>query len=1069
MPEFIDGTAHPNDVPDKATLSLALSKLRTIEALRKSGQALGRMAIAHASDVPLSEVKAALEDLVESRIVRPEGEFFTIPLDDNDSQFNLVREVILNTIETLGPLPPKDLSECVMDVVGEDLMGPGKIQGVASAVVNARNTPLRRQQVGRGAASKWGRDFYYLVAQTDELGSRLRMYDNAKLRDQWRVRILGNRAKKFSKDGEEGAAGTEAAADGGAAADGSGAGGDPTLDLADQIAEAPLGEKEEERFPTFSDFLTHLRGLEQYQGQIIHIRKVAPLPAKTGELEGVQPQILESLKRDKKWPLYSHQLEAIRTALAGTNVVVATPNASGKSLCYMVPILDAALRDPATRALYITPTKALEQDQLKRFRAFASLLGAGHTAETYDGDTPQDRRKMIIARPPTVILTNPDELHYGILPFHENWAAFIRNLRYVVVDELHVYQGVFGSHVANILRRLRRVASLHGASPVFICASATIANPGDFAGRLCGVPFSVVDTSGSPQGPKSVVLWNPPMREDGRRASPYTEAVLLFKEHVKHRIRNITFAKSRRIAELVLRWAKQDFVMELAEKVASYRAGYRPEERRGIERGLMEGTLTGVTATNALELGVDIGGLDATILIGYPGTIASFWQQANRAGRGMNEALITLIALPDPLDQFLVTHPDQFFGKSPEHAVIDPENPYILRDHLPVAALEAPLVDADAAYFGATTGLLAKELVEENVLRPPGAPPPAEDPAAAAATAGRSGKRPGRRRLRALSAREGYTPVSQAPQRGVSIRTASRDSFQIVDVRRARDRVLGITDRFRAFEENHEGAIYLHQGNTYLVRELNLKARTAFVEPIEADYYTEPLRSTEIHIEGETKAREFGAVRAALGNVTVTVTVRGYVEIRESDGGGSSTLRKMGLDLPPAKLPTKALWVEFGGSIKEAVEEADHRFADCLHAVEHTAAALLPLYAICDRRDIGGDSEEKHPQVGSPVLFLYDNAPGGVGLVEKGFETVAPLLASVLRTIEDCRCDAGCPSCIHSPYCGKRNEGLDKQGAVLILRTVLEEIRRAGALPPAAATPTAGGAGKGGEKGGRGK
>jgi DEAD/DEAH box helicase domain-containing protein len=961
-----------------ANVSGAHARLRTIEALMKSKKALGKLEISHASEVSLKLIKDALDDLVETGIVKEEANEFILEIKDSDDEFRVVTEVILDILELLGPLPPRDLADCVKDVLGEDYT-PGKVQGVAGAVANSKKTQLRRRKVGGGGASKWGRDFYYLLKQTDELGPRLRLYESSKLRVQWRQRIRGISEEAGTEEG-----------------------------LEDFDAYMPVGEGPGEKFESFKDFIEHLKGLEGYSDQIMHIERIKKKGAKFGEIKnGVHKKVIQALKKDKMFPLYTHQSDAVNAVMKGKNIVITTPNASGKTLCYSIPIFDMLCKDPEGRALYITPTKALEQDQLLRFRKFYISLKERPSAETYDGDTPEPKRKEIKKRFPSIILTNPDELHYGILPFHKSWANFFKNLKYVAIDEMHIYQGVFGSHVANIFRRLRRVCNFYGSDPIFICASATIANPKNFAEDLIGADFTVIDNNGAPQGPKYFIFWNPPIVEGGERRSPYTEAVSLFKEHVKHDVKNITFAKARRIAELVLRWSKADLTVDLGEKVSSYRAGYTPAERRMIEKGLNEGNLVGITATNALELGIDIGDLDATILVGYPGTIASTWQQANRAGRGIEEALITLIALHDPLDQYFMHHPEIFFGKSMENAVIDPRNEYILRDHLVAASLEVPISD-DEEIFGPQAVDILSDLEKQETVEH------------------KSGK---------------WKCKLKRPHRYISIRSASRDNYDIIDVSRTRNRVIGIADQSRAFTENHKGAIYIHQGETYYVRDLSIRERKVYVEPIEADYYTEPLRSITVKIieEGSRKTSDLKRCSLHFGRLEVTEEVKGFVQVRESKSDEKGqVISKENLNLPPTVLKTVGFWLDLDSTLRNDVENADLSFEGGLHGIEHVASAMLPLFAICDRRDLGGSTYLSHSQTDGPSLFVYDNSPGGVGLSEKGYENIDKLLRTTLDAVKDCPCENGCPSCIHSPYCGRRNEGLDKAATIMILEKIIE-------------------------------
>ncbi len=956
----------------------AVALLRTIQTLHQKGPQ-AKLELAHAADVPLGQVKEALDHLQRMRLVVPQGDLFVLQLTDNDAIFALVQEVILCLLEVLGPLPPKDLSLCVTDLLGEEVLGVGKVQGVAQAVANGKRTALRRTSVGGGGGSgRHGRDFYYLLKQSDELGLRLRLYDNARMRSQWRARILPTH--------QEGPAEGEVA--------------------------APTFEGPAEPFPTIAAFLDHLQKMPTYRGQMVHVRQLPQRSAQFAETPELHPALISAMHKGGTWPLYTHQAAALRLHREHHNFVVATPNASGKTLCYTLPIFTDLLADPSAHALYLTPTKALAQDQLQRLFAFWDHLGGRSSAATFDGDTTPESRKRILADFPKIILSNPDELHFGILPTHGKWAPFLSHLSVVVLDEMHIYQGVFGSHVSLVLRRLRRLCAHYGATPLFIGASATIANPGEFASTLAGVPFEVISDSGAPVGPKTLVLWNPPLDEEGARTSSYTEGVLLFKEHVKHHVTNLTFTKARRIAELVLRWAKADLSPELAEQVASYRAGYSPRERRALEQGILSGKLLGVTATNALELGIDIGGLDATILIGYPGTIASTWQQANRAGRGDKEALVTLIALSDPLDQSLMEDPERLFASAPERAVIDPRNPYLLADHLPCAAAELPVTTSEETLFGEGLTIHLEALATSDVL-----------------TRKRDGS---------------FGCTAKAPHRRVAIRSTSRSRIKIVDVTRGRDREIGEVDRPRAFRETHPGAIYLHQGETYLVRELVLKARCAYVEPIEADYYTEAYQSTELEIIAPLEEARWPQLEVGFGDVEVVEQVRSYVMVRDSKEGPAVSQPEP-LHLPATRLRTKGMWLRLGGGLRDALSATDRDFEGSLQALEHATSALLPLFAICGRHDLGGAAFSAHKALaGAPGLFLFDNAAGGVGLVEQGYLQLPALLSAVHRTIAACPCAKGCPSCVHSPFSRVRNEGLDKAGAAQLAALLVATL----ATPP---------------------
>jgi len=748
-------------------------------------------------------------------------------------------------------------------------------------------------------------------------------------------------------------------------------------------------------------FLTDLQRQSGYAGQLAHARFIPPRPARHAVLTPPPAEPLrQALARRGIRRLYRHQVEAIRAVRNGEHVVVTTGTASGKTLCYTVPVLEALLNDPQARALYVFPTKALAQDQAGAL----AELGLAVPFATYDGDTPSSRRRQV-RDTAQIILTNPDMLHVGILPQHVRWGAVFRHLRYVIIDDAHVYRGVFGSNVANIIRRLRRVCRLYGSAPVFICTSATIGNPEEFAGALLGLPVRVIDDDGSPTGPRWFVLWNPPIIDQAkaRRRSAYTEGSALFTELVRRGVRTIAFTQARKITELVYRYARAallDRAPDAASRISPYRAGYLPEERRAIERRLFNGDLLGVISTSALELGIDVGGLDAAVLVGYPGTIASTWQRAGRAGRGAEGALVVLIAQEDALDQYLMRNPEYLFERAVEHAVIDPENPYILAGHLRCAAAELPLWDRDAEVFGPRTAELAHILAEHGDLR--------------------------HRRDRWYWARPGY------PAGDVEVRAAGGEAFRVVET--PGGRIIGTVDGARAFEQLHPGAIYLHQGEPYLVGRLELETRTATVVPTEGDYYTQARSDTDLEILGVTRRRPWGPTIACFGDVEVRTQVTGFVRKRLFT---EEILGEEPLDLPEERLQTTALWFGIPAGIDDELRRTGLDLAGGLHAVEHAAIGLLPLFAMCDRWDLGGVSYPTHPEMESPAIFIYEGHPGGVGITEKGYALLDEVMAATLRTIESCPCEAGCPSCIQSPKCGNLNEPLDKVAAIHILRALL--------------------------------
>jgi len=756
-----------------------------------------------------------------------------------------------------------------------------------------------------------------------------------------------------------------------------------------------------------SVFLHHLITQPKYSGQITHIEHIPPREANCAELDKpLTSDLQDCLNEHGLLPLYTHQAEAVNNAQQGKNVIVTTSSASGKTLCYNIPVLEAILAEKVSRALYLFPTKALAQDQLRSLRElFCPGLFKPEEFATFDGDTPQVERAEIRKRA-GVILTNPDMLHVGILPNHQAWSGLLRYLKYVVVDEAHAYRGIFGSHVACILRRLRRLCNLYGSNPQFICCSATIANPGEHAERLAGLPFVVVDNDGSPQGGKDFVFWNPPIIDEARsvRRSANSEATNLFTELVSRNIRTLTFARSRRLTELIYTYSRQGLAEAnpaLAKRIRAYRAGYLPQERRQIEQELFAGELLGVVATTALELGIDIGDLEATVLTGYPGSIASTWQQAGRSGRGRDGSLSFLIALDNPLDQYLMRHPDSFFNKSVENTLVNPTNPYILRAHLLCAAWELPLSSDDEEFFGSTLDQEKAELEALGILR---------------------------ERIRKWY----LSPTIAYPAQSINVRSASGESFALMDA--STDSLLETVEASVAFFQIHPGAIYLHQGESYLVTELDLTSRTAYAVPTTVSYYTQAKDITDLHIIRVIRDKSCGQAKVYLGEVEVTTTVVGF---RKKAQFTEEVIGEESLDLPPRHFPTVALWFDLPPEAVARLVKGQLDFAGGLHAVEHAAIAILPLFALCDRNDIGGVSAPFHPDTERAQVFIYDAYPGGIGIAEKGFDIIGELWQATLKAISECPCQEGCPSCIQSPKCGNNNKPLDKKAARVLLEGLL--------------------------------
>ena len=707
------------------------------------------------------------------------------------------------------------------------------------------------------------------------------------------------------------------------------------------------------------------------------------------------PGLREALAQAGVRTLYAHQLEALRASATG-NVIVTSGTASGKSLSFNMPVLEAIARDPHARAVYIYPTKALAQDQARKLFEIAPP-GLRHAI--YDGDTPREERPAIRRRS-NLILTNPDMLHVGVLPHHKQWGEVLAKLRYVVVDEAHVYRGVFGSHVANLLRRLRRLAARYGSQPRFILASATIANPLELAEQLVGTPFHLVDSDGAPRAGRRIAMWNPPLidRAAGTRRSALSEAADMLAELVLAGTRTICFVGSRRGAELIGRFCGDRLGergrRDLGERIASYRAGYTPQQRREIEARLSSGDLVAVVATNALELGIDIGELDAAICVGFPGTVASLRQMWGRAGR-RRDGLAVYVAGIDGLDQFFCRHPDEFLGRPVEAAILDPANERIQSAHLLAAAYEMPLGGPeDDEILGEGWRERADALVAHRYLRP-----------------GRGGT--------GYAVRGGGFPAG-----AVGLRSASADSVTVVDA--ASGELLGTVEAERAFATVHPGAVYLHMGRSFEVRELDVDGRRAIVHPFDGDWYTQPRKETDVYIERMLAKREVLGCELHFGAVAISEQVVAFQRKRLAD---HEAVDFVALDLPEQHFTTQGLWYLLPDALAGPSALPAEVLLGALHASEHSQIAVLPLLAMCDRWDIGGLSTNVHPQTGRPTIFIYDGHPGGVGISRRGYDEFERLVADAARLVGECPCSDGCPSCVQSPKCGNLNEHLHKAGA----------------------------------------
>jgi DEAD/DEAH box helicase domain-containing protein len=740
----------------------------------------------------------------------------------------------------------------------------------------------------------------------------------------------------------------------------------------------------------------------------------------------LHPLVLAALERLGIERLYSHQVEAVHAAWAGPTIIT-TGTASGKSLCFNLPTLDVLCRDARARALYVYPTKALAQDQARALAQFD--LGKHVRPAIYDGDTPREARAQI-RRDANIVLTNPDMLHVGVLPNHAAWAELFANLAVVVLDEAHSYRGVFGSHVANVLRRLRRIAAAYGTEPRFLLTSATIANPLELAERLTGCEqVRLIDEDGSPAPARRVAVWNPlPLDEAaGTRRSPITEAAEVLAALIRAGARTICFIKSRKAVELLTRLVREDLEhadAELAQLVAPYRAGYTPQQRRELEARLACGELRAVITTDALELGIDIGELDAALVVTFPGTIASLrqmWGRAGRRGRG----LALFLAGDDALDQFLCRHPEDFLERPVEAAILDHESPLIFRSHLLCAAHEGPLSAADRDYFGPRWEAHAEHMVSAGELR--------RRPALVSADAPAGGERRGH------PVAGSYVPrrAGDYPAAAVSLRSASADTFAIVDV--SSGELLGSTEAARAFTTVHDGAVYMHLGRSYEVRELDVARRRALVAPYSGDTYTQPKRLTDTDVVRLLDRRTELGVTLSFGDVSVTDTVIAYQRKRLAD---HAQVELVALELPPSTFTTQAMWFELDADALSDTVPLD-ALLGTLHATEHAQIAVLPLIAMCDRWDIGGLSTNHHPQTGCPTIFIYDAHPGGIGISRAAFARFEELCQDAACLIAECGCADGCPSCVQSPKCGNLNEPLSKAGAQALLAQMLRSSVRA--------------------------
>jgi len=781
-------------------------------------------------------------------------------------------------------------------------------------------------------------------------------------------------------------------------------------------------------------FLREITHSRHYREQAVHTEILPPRPPRHADpATPIAGPVADALRQQGIERLYTHQAQALDAVRRGENVVVVTGTASGKTLCYNIPVLESLIENPAARALYLFPTKALAQDQLGGFRRLARAVhGLVAPAGCYDGDTPTTERKTIRDKG-RVVLTNPDMLHSGILPNHSRWAEYLQNLRYVVIDEVHSYRGLFGANVANVLRRLRRICRHYGADPQFIFCSATIGNPDELCENLSDLPVTPVVDDGSPRGEKTFVLWNPPHLDDAKveRRSPSTEAHYLMTDLVRDSCQTICFVRARVTAELLYRMVQDRLRKDgsrLANAVRAYRGGYIAEDRREIERQLFSGELLGVATTNALELGIDIGSMEACLLVGYPGSIASLWQQAGRAGRGSESALAILIAQNDPIDQFLMRHPEFVFGRSPEHAVVDALNPHVQALHLRCAAKELPLSALDEGHYGEYLYAILELLEERGDLR--------------------------RRGDRWFWAKPNVYPAAE-----FSLRLGTDNVYQIIDMTGPEPNVIGQLDELSAFHQLHTQAIYLHQAETYFVRELNVERKHAYVERGDFDYYTQAVAKAQIKIDDVERESPWRVSQTGVGDVTVTELV---VMFRKIKFGSKDSIGFGNLDLPPCPLETTGMWLAPPRQALDLVRSSGRAPQDGLLGVANVLSGVMPLFTMCDRQDIGTTIDSSN--LGSPTVFIYDKYPGGAGFSHRSFDRIEELMVACLELVSGCECEDGCPSCVGAPEpAGGLGEGLsrsavpDKEATLCLLHSLLEReayvpkplgIPRPGTMPP---------------------
>ncbi|NPV51665.1 MAG: DEAD/DEAH box helicase [Candidatus Methanofastidiosum sp.] len=768
--------------------------------------------------------------------------------------------------------------------------------------------------------------------------------------------------------------------------------------------------------PVIENILLKLRKDPSFDRNIAHVESLPERGPVYGELKEELPISISDYLERKNIRLYKHQRDSLEEIRKGNNIIITTPTASGKTLAFNIPIFEALSKDRHATALYLYPAKALSNDQLKVLRALELETEIRVNPNVYDGDTPSAIRPKI-RNESRIIVSNPYEIHH-ILSWHYKWQHFFSNLKFIVLDEAHIYRGVFGSNVSLLIRRIERICEYYGSKPQVIISTATLANPIEFAEKLTGLKYQLISEDGSPKGKKYFIFYNP--YKDGDYLSIHQESKRLFLFFIREGLQTLCFTVSRKMSELIARWSKESLdpsEESLKDKIMAYRAGYLPEERRRIENGLKNGVIKGVTSTNALELGIDIGGLDSVIISGYPGTVISTWQQAGRAGRGTKDSVATLVAFQNQLDQYFMRHPQVFFGKSHEHAIVDLSNPYILFGHTMCASSELPIVlDRDRKYLGEFLADILGELKTESLVK--------ETPNGWI-----------------------YSGTKSAPM-VVSLDSISSDIFKVM----YQNKTLETMDRGQAYREAHEGAVLLHQGETYIVDTMDLKNGIIRANKTDVDFYTQVLKESFVSIIDIIDKKSIGDLELFLGHLKVTENYNAYKIMR-----GDSAIGYKNIYLPPLEFNTVGFFFTFPSSIedelwdkraidKDILELLNKRknvdirrevFGGSLHGIEHAMIGIMPFHVMCDRWDIGGLSTNFHPSTGKPTVFIYDGFEGGIGLSEKAYELFDEIVKTSLELVEECTCEEGCPACIYSPKCGNDNKPMDKNGSIFLLDKIV--------------------------------